>query len=458
MELTFAPLANANQHIHEKKIYKFISTLSSLDIISRLCKENNLITGLKNKRIQFKSEFEINKYKNVVYPKLGITTFTSLNDISKKESTALYYAEILKKYKPDNSGYVHEFFNYFELVSVINIVFAEHVKGQNKIFFTGIAVSIENKIFYAKVQQGKIHIIPDMVNPIGSGSIGIVCRVHEIATNQSLAFKIASSTRRNHTLSIQLEIANLKNIHKNLSNRIKQFEGIQDPVIADFELPENKIIGFLGTLYEIKLVDWINDPTVTPTQRISCCKIFIKTYMALIHLDLWHGDIKTENIMLKNNRPILIDWAGLLKYADAAQDYTRPGFYTRQYLSPSDFTKLIAMQSKKDALLKTEYILTAKRLELFAIGVVLYEILTTKYPFVQEEHYPELKFTMPLTRKGIQIKPLHEKKYSNDIIHILKKMLAHDPENRFTPEETWTAWENIDETKGKFRSKKYQLI
>ncbi len=456
MEIAFTLLANSNQYTLEKKVYKFLSTLSSLDIISNLCKESNLVSGLKNKRIQFKSEFEISKYKNVVYPKLGISFYSSSKDISKKESTALYYAEILKKYKPDNSGNVHEFFNYIELVSLINKVFTEHIKGRGKIFFTGVEVSIEDKIFYAKVQQGKIHIIPDMAKQIGSGSIGIVCRVHEIATNQSLAFKIPKSIHPGHTMAIQLEIANLKNIHKDLNNP-KQFEGIQDPIIADFELPENKIIGYLGPLYEMDLFDWIQDTSITTAERIICCKSLMRIYMDLIHLDFWHGDFKTENIMLKNNQPILIDWAGTLKYTDAAKDYTKPSFYTPGCLNPVDFTKLLAMINKKDPYLKNEYIKVAKRLELFAVGVTLYEILTTKNPFVREIHYPEWEFAIPDVFGGIRIDPLLRKNCSDDIVHIMKKMLAYEPENRFTIEETWIAWQNIDENTGKFRSKNYKL-
>lgn len=460
MNIALPLLANEHSAKTEKKLFKLISTFSSLDLIQKLSSEHQLITGLKQRRASLKLDLNTDTYKNLVYPKLGITSDTGQDSIEKKESIALQYAQILKKYKPDDSGKLHELFNYFELVSVIKQVFKQHLRGGGKIFYTGIPILIETNLFYAKVNAGQIYIISGTGKQIGQGTTGTVCSVYEIATSQFLALKIAHKNNAESLNDIQTEITNLKKIQKQMSLRVTKFEGIQSSILADFNLPKNDLVGYLGPQYKIDLIDWIDNNSATPQERIVLCKRLMRVFKNIDELGFWHGDIKPDNIMLNDNQPIVIDWTGALAFKEAATKLIKPKLTTSQYLNKIDILALNFMIAQKKLLtitskdevekFRNDYIKTAKSLELFSISLTLFMTLTSESPFDDGSIIPQ-------SERGMNKSPLIKMNYSDDIIQILTKMLAHQPSDRYLINEAFNAWENIDETTGRTRVKTYKL-
>lgn len=454
MNISLHLQSNTYQYKTEKTLFKLVSTLSSIDIIKRLSSENRLVSGLKQRRAQFKSEFNTETYKSIVYYKLGIRDYTSKEEIKKKEATALQYAKILKKYKPDNSGGLNELFDYSELVSVIKKVFKKHMTDYGYLLFTGISLNTLKNKYYAKVKADKICIITAKSTLIQKGTTGTVASVYEFASRQFVALKYANDMSFGFFNNIQTEISNLNKIHKLLSIQSIKLEGFQDPIIADFNLPTHNLIGYLCPRYDIDLLDWILDSNAPQTERIMLCKSLMQVYMNINKLGIWHGDIKLENIMLKNNQAIVIDWVGSMFFDDAAAQFTSPVFNTPEYCNIIDLMDLKYLQEERNILLKSDYIETAKSLELFSIAMVIFGILTSKMPF-KNIYDPEFDCMMPQTKTGFKIHLLET--YDADILYIMKRMLAHLPEDRYLGEEAFKAWQNIDENTGQFRKKIYKL-
>ena len=426
----------------EKTLFKLVSTLSSLDIIKELCSKHELISGMKQRRASWKIDFNTETYKKLVYPRLGISPYTLKEDIEKKQITALQYANILKQYKPDDFGELNENFTYYELVFVVEKVFKQHMTDPRKLLHVGYPVySTENK-FFAKVNRGQVFIIHTLGKILGEGTTGTVIRVYEIASRQFLALKYARLDKETALDEIQVEVAHLKKLHHRLSLRAEPLDGFQDQMLADFYLPEIDLVGYLSPQYEIDLFEWAEKKQATSLERLAICKALMKICLNLNQLGLWHGDIKPENIMLKNQNPVVIDWTGMLSFDDAAAKFILPRFQTSEFLNLIDAQLLNAMKQRKNPFEKNEFLEAAKSLELFSFAITLYWVLTSKMPF-DEAFDPLLKRKIPITKEGLNLLPLQN--YSPEVIFIMTKMLAHDPKDRFNIEEAVSAWEKIEE-------------
>ncbi|PHS36659.1 MAG: protein kinase [Sulfurovum sp.] len=108
---------------------------------------------------------------------------------------------------------------------------------------------------------------------------------------------------------------------------------------------------------------------------VELAQFLLKMSQFLIKLDLVHGDIKPENIILTRRKGKLvfkmIDFGSI---TEAYSNVTRTG--TPSYLAPERFK-----QSPIN-----------EQTELYAIGVTLYEVLTAKFPFGEIEPFQTPSF------------------------------------------------------------------
>jgi len=109
-------------------------------------------------------------------------------------------------------------------------------------------------------------------------------------------------------------------------------------------------------------------------EGVKLAKMLLRASMYLLKFDLVHGDIKPENI-IKTKTYKLVDFGSIIEIFSSTN---RAG--TPSYLAPERFEGAPINEST----------------EIFAIGVTLYELLTSKLPYGEIEPFQTPKFKKPL--------------------------------------------------------------
>ena len=125
----------------------------------------------------------------------------------------------------------------------------------------------------------------------------------------------------------------------------------------------------------ISLKDYISKKPVSVDIGIELAKFLLKMSQFLIRLDLVHGDIKPENIIVtKRKDKIVFKMVDFGSITEAYSEVTRAG--TPSYLAPERFNQAPVTEQT----------------EIYAIGVTLYEAMTQKFPFGEIEPFQNPSF------------------------------------------------------------------
>jgi len=134
---------------------------------------------------------------------------------------------------------------------------------------------------------------------------------------------------------------------------------------------------------------------------------------------LVHRDLKPDNILIKDDGSIVIIDLGILRQQGVpgnTQSFLSFGPCTPCYASPEQATN-----DKRNITFKTDF---------FSIGIICYEMLSTKNPFIceGEENYIE-----DILNRVCNFEPpkLIDMNVSNDLSKIISKMMSKDPYKRF---------------------------
>jgi len=137
------------------------------------------------------------------------------------------------------------------------------------------------------------------------------------------------------------------------------------------------------------LKDFTAKKPLSVDMSVELAQFLLKMSQFLIRLDLVHGDIKPENIMLTERKGKLvfkmIDFGSI---TEAYSNVTRAG--TPSYLAPERFN-----QSPVN-----------EQTEIYAIGVTLYQVLSQKYPFGEIEPFQTPNFervVKPLSKRNAKV-------------------------------------------------------
>jgi len=130
---------------------------------------------------------------------------------------------------------------------------------------------------------------------------------------------------------------------------------------------------------------------------IELARFLLKMSQFLTKLDLVHGDIKPENIIItKRKEKLVFKMVDFGSITEAYSDVTRAG--TPSYLAPERFSQAAITEQT----------------EVYAIGVTLYEALTQKFPFGEIE---------PFQNPNFDKNPKHPTKYNAKIPDWLESII-----------------------------------
>lgn len=427
----------------EPNLYKFISIISAENEIKNACKKNRLVTWLHCNELKNRP-YTMSEYRSVVFTALGLNWQNSLRTFKERTDIAKQYARILDQYCPDEKGEINQSFNYYQLVSIIKNVFENHIWKDQDLFSSGLEVFSEGQTFYAKVEVRQVFIFSAKCKDIGKGNFGRVGEIYEIASCQLLALKWARKNNPTACEHIVREISVLKDLQATADFEDCSLKGLQDPPLATLHL--SGLNGFLGIRYGIDLHKWCRCDRSNES-RLKMCKFIVKAYMAKEDLEIWHGDIKLENILMHDDEVVFIDWDGSIYFQQGARDLKYPRAMSTGYISLLDFDALDALIREGGVSgitddLYIKYLESAKSLELFSLAIVLFCVLVSKEPFDMQrnEEYDE---DFPFTNDGIRLeccRSLLERKYESDVVQTITKMLSHDPRDRYSIQHIKEFW------------------
>ncbi len=149
---------------------------------------------------------------------------------------------------------------------------------------------------------------------------------------------------------------------------------------------------------------------LTPEQGLTYIRQIASALGYAHGLGLVHRDVKPANILFRADGTAVLSDFGIAKSLDDRTQFTQAGFAvgTPSYMSPEQ-----ARGQDIDG-----------RADLYALGVVLYEILVGKLPYTGND---ALSTALAHLTEPLPELPVHHGRYQD----VLRKLLAKDPAERF---------------------------
>lgn len=237
---------------------------------------------------------------------------------------------------------------------------------------------------------------------IGKGSFSNVYKACHIETKELYAMKVVSLT--------------------NLAKKV--IENIESEISIMIKIKHDNIVRLYETIKTDKhiclLIDYCDgedlNKYIKKNGRISekQTKIFMTQIASGLHylhsLNLIHRDLKPHNILLSKNGNIKIADFGFVK------DYTENSMFDTLCGSPIYMAPEILQHKKYDA-----------KVDLWSIGIILYEMLSAEPPFTASNHIELLK-TIETTKLKFQKNII----ISTDCINIIESLLVVNPKERIS--------------------------
>jgi serine/threonine protein kinase len=301
---------------------------------------------------------------------------------------------------------------------------------------------------------------------LGAGGMGIVYLARQLSLNRLVALKVLGTAltdrtdiarfqreaqaiaRLNHPgiagvyfvgqdgeicyLAMEyIDGMSLREVIKQLSSLERHFQSIDDVLQATSLGGEAPEVRFDGPTLTYTAEPAVNEKPVEPGGLAAEVKRLISsaehirrsreivrdTAIALAHAHergVIHRDIKPENILLdRHGKPHLIDFGLARFFEDVTLTNTGALVGTPMYMSPEQVTGRIELDHRTD---------------IYSLGLVLYEMLTLRKPFVSPTREGILrqivtKAIVPLTWKNRAV--------SRDLESVVHGAMAKDPDERY---------------------------
>jgi TonB family protein len=274
---------------------------------------------------------------------------------------------------------------------------------------------------------------------LGRGGMGVVYRARDTKLDRDVAIKM-----------MDLQFASDPNFLKRFQSEAKALARLQDPnIVSIFSLLETTdgICIVMEYVRGTTLAKLLLPRVALPIPRVIT--IFKQLLLALAHAHnegVIHRDIKPANIIVGDSDRIKVADFGLAKVKqEFAATATKGTAGTLYYMSPEQFRGLKEVDNRGD---------------IYSAGMTLYECLTGKLPFGEEDSY----YTVAQQVVHGQVPPPETMNLGipGGLVAIVKRMIACDPKDRYQKaEEVVKDLEEFEKSgwvdkrgKGSFRGKK----
>ncbi len=198
---------------------------------------------------------------------------------------------------------------------------------------------------------------------------------------------------------------------------IKSISLIDSPILTTVsEIKEvgNRIL-FIEEYFDgIPINEYFKDRIITNDELLYYLNKIIKGLQFIHETTTAHGNLKPSNILINHIGEVRLLDNGFPHNFDIEKiDYNNIADDEFQYLAPEIIHGEVASRSS----------------DLYALGVIFYEIICQKLPFDAEENKELLK---KITHNEPDLSLIHDKKFPGDTLLCLKKFLKKNPADRFS--------------------------
>ena len=246
-----------------------------------------------------------------------------------------------------------------------------------------------------------------IIKPIGQGGMAKIYLAYQPSIRREVAIKVMSSPLQQNASSV-----------KRFAQEVEVIAQLQHPQIIpvyDFGEHDDQIYIVMAYIRGGTLADRIDQaPNGSPNQEIIRLFDLIAEGLDYAHSKgIVHRDLKPNNILMdESSHPYIADF-GLAKLTEGKIELTNTMMTgTAAYMAPE-----IAQSGK-----------STKRADIYAIGIILFEMLTGQLPFQGDTPYKMLSAHIHQPVPNIH-------KFRPDLPEavqaVIDKVLAKDPVNRF---------------------------
>jgi polar amino acid transport system substrate-binding protein len=247
-----------------------------------------------------------------------------------------------------------------------------------------------------------------IIKPIGQGGMAKIYLAYQPSVNREVAIKVLSA-----------HLQESPSFAKRFSKEVDFIAHLQHPQIIpvyDYGEQDDHIYIVMAYMQGGTLAERIEkSPNGLPDQETVHLFDLIAEGLDYAHSkDILHRDLKTNNILLdENNHPYIADF-GLAKLTEGKIELTNTMMTgTAAYMAPE-----IAQSGK-----------STKRADIYALGIILFEMLTGKLPFQGETPYKML--AAHIHQPVPNIRELRSD-LSEAVQAVIDRALAKNPVNRFS--------------------------
>ncbi|GEM_PF-779207 len=248
-----------------------------------------------------------------------------------------------------------------------------------------------------------------IIEKIGQGGMAVVYKTFDTTLNRFVALKV-----------IRSEVFGVETV----SRIVKRFER-EAQTLAKLNHPNIVKVYDYGSFQGIPylVMDYLNGSTLKdlekPMSVEMACKYLIPIAKGLAHAHLHgvlHRDIKPSNILITLSGEAMLTDFGIAKLIEGNEDTsltgTGVGIGTPEYMAPEQ-----GLNVNVD-----------HRADIYSLGVVMYELITGKKPFLADTPLAVLYKQM---NDPLPDPLLINKQLTTDVVHFLYRTLDKNPNNRF---------------------------